>query len=337
MSKSLKASFGGGQQYKKKNHYKLKDGDLVARIVPPMTKFTNDTRGWLRYHSVHFGYKNVEGKLRMFESPLVKNNKTKMIEVPDAALDRLNDLKAKLEQAKKDGNTPLVAKLNTLVGYKGVYSVDNNYHMNVILLDGSIGELKIRYKAKLDLEREIKRLEAEGVNPLSEEDGRFFVFHRDGMSLDTNFKVSVYTEKLDVPNVGKVDRQIPHKITPELWARLEEEAFDLVDLFSKPTAEEVAEIVATSDLLSGKSPAVDKYIDARWKAKNAANKTTQSDSGPDDDGPDDNAAPNAPAQTTAPTTQTANTQTTTQANTTQAKDIAELTDEEFFKQIEAQA
>lgn len=268
-SKSLQANTGGASSYKKKNHYKLKDGDFVARIVPPMTKFTDDPRGWVRFHSVHFGYKNAEGKLRTFESPLVKNNKTQEIEVADAALDRLNDLQAKLLKAREEGNAPLSARLNSLVGFKGVYNIDKNYHMNVITLDGQIGELKIRHKAKVDLDREIKRLEAEGFKPLSEDAGVFFVFHRDGLSKDTNFKVSAYTVKVDLPGGGKANQEVTHKITPELWTRLEEEAFDLSNLFLKPTAEEVTQIVAESDLMSGKSPACDRIFDDRWKARRA--------------------------------------------------------------------
>ncbi len=176
MSDPFKVTGNSESKFKKKNHYKLSDGDFVFRIVRPMEKYTYDPKGWSVYHSVHFGYKNTEGKMRAFESPQVKNYKTRMIEVPDPALDRLNDLKSQLEAAKAEGNGPLVARLNTLVGYKGVYNVDNNHHMNVIGLDGSIGELKIRGTAKRALDSEIKRLELEGVYPLSDDDGRFFVF-----------------------------------------------------------------------------------------------------------------------------------------------------------------
>lgn len=347
MSNSLKANTGGKGQYKKKNHYKLKDGDFVARIVPPMTKFTDDPRGWSRFHSVHFGYKNTEGKLRMFESSLVKDNRTKppTVVTPDAALDRLNDLKDKLEKAREEGNGPLMARLNTLVGYKGVYNIDNNHHMNVITLDGQIGELKIRHKAKIDLDREIKRLEAEGFNPLSEEAGVFFVFHRDGMNKDTNFKVSAYTVKVDLPGGGKANQEVTHKITPEMWVRLNEEAFDLNTLFNKPTAEEVAQIVKESDLLSGKSPACDRVFDAAWKAKRAASAQSQDD---DNVNPDD--APTAFGNTSASTQDpilppvaslTKSATVTSQAAApqaavvarTQAESIDALNDDDFFASI----
>jgi hypothetical protein len=332
MSTPFKANVGGNN-YKKKNHYKLKDGDVVFRIIPPIGKLENDGKGWIRYHSVHFGYKNTEGKLRTFESTLKKDFDTKTIKVPDAALDRLNDLKEKLEKARADGDGPLMAKLNTLVGFKGVYSVDNNFHMNVIGLDGQIGELKIRKKAKVDLEREIKRLEAEGTYPLSEEDGRFFVFHRDGMSLDTNFKVSVYTVKVPTASGKMANEEVSHRITPEIKARFKTEAFDLDDLFNKVTHEEVAQIVAESDLLSGKSPAIDRILDARWKAKKpttGGQDSTTSDDGPDDDAPVQT-APKAPAAQTPATVAK-----TTPPTQTQAQAVEEMSDEDFFKTLGVQ-
>lgn len=294
--------YSGESNFKKKNHYKLKDGDVVARILPqPKGSAAEYNSAWSKFHSVHFGYKNVEGKFRPFESPLVKNNKTKMIEVADPALDRLNDLKTKLENAKAEMNAPLTAKLNTLVGQKGVYNIDNNHHMNVMLLDGSIGELKLRHKAKLDLDREIKKLRSEGVDPLSFEDGRFFVFNRTGMGNETNFKVTTYTTKVEAlvnGNKKMVDEPYSSKIGQDVLFCLENEGFDLETLFSKPTAEEVAQIVAESDLLNGRSPACDRLFDARWKAKREAAASTQDDNGPDDD----YVAPTASFTTTANTT-----------------------------------
>jgi hypothetical protein len=339
----------GGMKYKKKNHFKLKDGDQVFRILPPFSEinetFPNlglpDNNFWSRYYSVHFGYKNTEGKLRPFNSPLVKNSKTKMVESPDAALDRLNDFKAKLQQAREEGNGALGAKLNTLVGFKGVYSVDNNHHMNVVDLQGNIGELKIRYKAKTLLDAEIKKLEAEGTDPLSLEDGRFFVFTRSGNANETNFKVSVYTEKVDVPGFGRMDRPVVHKVGPEILNRLKTEAFDLSTIFNKLTSEEVAEIVSTSDILSGKSPACDKYFDARWKAKRTenANQTVVSDDGETlgEETQDSDEQSAVSASTFAPTLASLTAQALNVSSNKPAvsnKSVEDLSDEEFFKMIE---
>ena len=81
-----------------------------------------------------------------------------MIEVADAAKDRITNLKAKFEEAKKAGNKAVVDRLDPLVGSHWMYNLDNNHYMNVVDAQGNIGILKIRHKAKLALEAEIKKL-----------------------------------------------------------------------------------------------------------------------------------------------------------------------------------
>jgi len=264
-----KPNYGGKTQYKKKNRYSQKDGDVVFRILPqPKGNRTERSSDWSKYVSVHFGYKNLEGKARPFQSSQVKRNKEVL--VGDPALDRLNELKTKLEAARVEGNAALVAKLSALVGFEGVYNVDNNHYMNVIGLDGNIGLLKIRYTAKQALDEEIKRLQAAGVEPLSFENGRFFVFTRSGKNRDTAFKVNVYTEQVD----ALTSRQVVHKVTPEILSRLETEGFDLDTIAPKLTVDEISQVVAESDILTGKSAAIDRFIDARWKA-NRSNQGTE--------------------------------------------------------------
>lgn len=354
-------------KYKKKNFFQMKEGDVVLRILPPLNELKDAPnlgalaakKIWSKFHSVHFGYKNMEGKLRTFESPATKvegklpNGKTGKVLVPgsDPALDRIEDLKAKLETAKTVGNAPLAAKLTALVGMKGNYNIDNNHHMNVVDLQGNIGVLKIRHKAKTALDEEIKKLEGKGIDPLSVNNGRFFVFTRTGSGNETNFKVSVYVETVDHPDLGQVDKPVVHKLTPDILSRIATEAADLDEVAVKLTTEEVAQIVATSDLLTGKSPKCDEYFDARWKAKKAATEAQEESS---NECPDEtetsstrNAAPTAetaPTQTTAPTTPAAQTLTPTpQAAATatptpapvkaQGQAVEELSDADFFAQI----
>lgn len=268
--------------YKKKLHFKVKDKPIIARIIGPLG--ANAEKGvWSKFHSAVFGYKTKEGKARPFESPLQKKDKGKTIVTPCAATERVNDLKAKLEQAKIEGNTALVARLNELVGpNKAVYNIDNNNHMNVILLDGSIGELAIRYKHKLKLDEEINKLRDKKIDPISDEDGRFFIFTKVPNGRDTLFDVELYKEEIDVPNVGKVTRDVVHKITPEIEKRLDTEAWDLDSIYVKVTAEECAQIVGESNLLTGVSPACNRIFDDKWaaerKAKEAARASTSSGS-----------------------------------------------------------
>lgn len=277
MSNSIEPKYAGESNFKKKNHYRLKDGDFVARIVPAMSKYTNEPGGWIKYHATVWGYKNTEGKPRVFESPEVKRDG--VVEVACPATNRINELKEKLEKFKAEGNQAMVAELTKLIGFGGVYNVDKNYHMNVILLDGSIGELKIRHKAKQDLDREIEKLRNDGVSPISEDDGRFFVFTRTGSGNQTGFNVSTYTQKVTLPNGKTAHEEVVHKITPEMWNRLNNEAFDLNNLFPKLTPQEVEQIVRESDLRTGKSGACDRFFDDRWKAekaKRSANQDTSS-------------------------------------------------------------
>lgn len=331
---SWKPKYGGESTFKKKNHFKLKDGDVIARILPqPKGKDEDYSPNWSKFHSVIFGYRNSDGKPRPFESCLVKDNKTKppTVTVTDPALDRLNDLKDKLEKARAEGNAPLMASLNSLVGFKGVYNVDNNHHMNVMLLDGSIGELKLRHKAKLDLDREMKALRDQEIDPLSFEDGRFFRFTRSGMGNETSFKVSVYKEKIEVPGFGKVDKDVVSKVGKDILSRLETEAFNLEDLFSRPTQAEVAQIVLDSDLRTGKSPACDRIFDARWKAKRDANKAvpeSQDDNVSTDNYQEPVASFKAP-QTSAPVP----VQAKVEAPKAQVKSLDELPDDEFFEAL----
>lgn len=361
MSKTLEASFGGAKKFfKKKNTYKQVDGDIVFRIVPPLTKFTDDPTGWLRFHSVVFGYKNLEGKARPFESPLVMVNKTKEIKVPCAATERVNSLKEKLKEAIATDNKPLATKLNVLVGQMGVYNIDNNHHMNVVGLDGNIGTFRIRHKSKLALDVEIAKLTARGINPLSLEDGRFFVFNRIGKGNETGFKVSVYQENIDVPGYGRMDRDVVHKITPELLARIEEEAANLDDIAPRLTSEEVAQVVAASDLLTGKSAKCNEFMDNRWKAARENKPVVTAPVEDDNERPEDDVAmgvspaasvpaaskpapivlpnrtvvlPNNTAPTqTAPVAAAPPVQAPAKAQT-QAQAIDDLSDDDFFAQL----
>jgi hypothetical protein len=339
-------NYGGQSKFKKKNRYELVDGELVFAILPPPNFEERNDGKWSEYISLHFGYKNMEGKHRPFASCQVKNGKTKMIEVPDAALDRLNDLKAKLAAAELEGNQPLSAKLKTLVGFMGVYNVDNGHHMNVIGLDGNIGTLKIRHKAKQALDAEIERLRKTGVNPLSFEDGRYFVFTRTGNGNDTGFKVSVYTETVETKEYGKVQKDVVFKVTQEVLNKLKTDGQNLEGIAQRPTSEEVAQIVAKSDLLTGKSPACDEIFDNRWKAARAtkvAPKATSVET--NDDGPDESyTSPAGPTTVAGATTAGVATGTqsialsaTTTAPSTTTQAVDDLSVEDFLKQIGATA
>ena len=273
-----KAKFGG----KGRTWFKLKDGSNGPyRILPPMGNLADDGR-WSVFYSIHYGYKNSEGKMRTFQSPLLKNRKTKMIESPDAALDRITQLKVKLDEAKKAGNQEVVAKLLELVGgKKSRYNLDNNHYMNVVDTQGNVGILKIRHRCKLALDAEIKKLRDAGVEPLDPETGRFFTFHRSGMGMDTVYSVSVYKKKIRIENYGEVEQDVVHTIDDELARRcitqnkdgsfFYREAGRLDSLFAKPTSAEVERNVREGE------KAVDEILDAKTETADT------DDSGLEDD------------------------------------------------------
>lgn len=293
-----KAKFGGN----KRNWWKLKDGDNGPyRILPPIGNLQEEGR-WSVYYKLHYGYRNSKNEMRTFESPEVKNYKTKMIDVPDAALDRINQLKAKLEEAQKAGDTNMVEQLLKLVGgKKSRYNLDSNHYMNVMDLQGNIGILKIRHRAKLALDAVIKTLRDNGIEPLDPETGRWFTFSRSGTGRDTVYQASVYKKKFNIEGVGPVEQDLIHTITPEIAKRCfvirkdgtfeYKEAARLDTLYKKPTAEEVERIVKEGP------KAVDEILDAT--------EGNADDTGTDDDTPSaDATALAAAAASTVPATTT---------------------------------
>lgn len=321
-----KAKFGGN----KRTWFKLKDGESVYRILPPMGELQEDGR-WSAFYRIHYGYKNSANQMRTFQSPLIRNMKTKLVDVPDAALERIEQLTAKLDEAKKANNQELVAQLLKLVGgQKSRYNLDSNHYMNVIDLQGNIGILKIRHKAKLALDLAIKKLRDEGVDGggLDSENGRFFVFSRGGTGRDTLYQVSVYEKKINVDGVGEVKQAVVHTITDDIAKRCVvlnkdgnfqyKEAANLLTLFKKPTSEEVERIVKEGE------KAVDEILDAK---ATTADDTADDDGGPEDDDASTTEAKNAAkggvTNVTAPAntgSNQANTETTlaVQAGTTRA-------------------
>jgi len=355
----VKSGYGQKQRsiFKRGNQWKLVDGDVVFRILPVSDRFTTDPYKWNQYHAAIYGYKNTEGKHRLFESTLQKKNK--IITVPDAAVERIESLKAALLKAQAEGNGVLAKQLNELVGQRGTYSVDKKYHMNVMNLEGAVGTLAIPYTSKAALDAEIDKLQAKGVDPLSLDNGRYFVFSRSNAGTKTTFSVRVLEEEVEVAGHGKLKKEVVGKDLTSLWPRIEEEMTDLFSIYQRITHEEIAQIVKESDLKTGKSPACNRIFDDRWKTNReakaastgqAAPTQANDDTGPDDTGPDDTsdavdavqaliqATPAAPYVPTVPKNvlppkSTAPIVTTPQPAQTTAQAVDEMSDEDFFKTI----
>ncbi|MHA1675946.1 MAG: hypothetical protein ACTSU6_02095, partial [Candidatus Njordarchaeales archaeon] len=70
-----KTKYGGGKKV-----FKLKDGDNVYRILPPLGKLADAGR-YSQYYRVEWGYKNSKGQNRPFQDCRVVNRSNNMVEV----------------------------------------------------------------------------------------------------------------------------------------------------------------------------------------------------------------------------------------------------------------
>lgn len=258
-----------GAEYTKKKWFKLKDGESVFRILPPMGEYAD--RGiWSEYYGVHYGYRTTDNKTRTFLSPLVVNKANKMVEKPDAALELINNFKSQIDAAKLAGDKAKVERLQEFVGgQKSRFNLDKNHYMNAMDLQGNIGVLKLRHRAKIALDATIKSLRAKGIDPLSPTDGRFFVFRRSGNALETTFQVEVYSKDIQTEAYGVVKQDVIHTLTPDVIDRLKAEAVELGSLFRTLTSEEVSAIVAGVDIKTGISTAADAIFASKGVAATA--------------------------------------------------------------------
>ena len=341
---AVKSGYGKRQgKFKKKTQFWLGDKDLVLRILPVSDLFTSDPYNWQKYHAVVKGYKNSEGKLRMFESPLQKKNKE--VVIPCAATERFENLKTAYNKAVVEQKGDVAKQLNELIGIRGVYNIEKKWHMNVMALDGTVGTLGINYSTKAELDREIDRLQAEGVDPLSLDNGRFFVFSKSNAGSKTTFSVRTLQQDVEIQG-RKLKEDVVSKIGPEQWVRVERDMSDLDSLYIKVTSEEVAQIVKESDLKTGKSPACDRIFDERWKTEREARKValaTPADT-PTQESEEDydevetlvneavKASTTVQSQTVATPVQN-QVATVVTSSTTPSVGVAEMSDEDFFKTI----
>jgi hypothetical protein len=191
------------------------------------------------------------------------DKKTKMVVQESEAHLKREKLKAQKDQAKNMGNTALADKIDGLLMN---YNLDKQHHMNAVDLQGNVGVLKLKHKAMLALRKAMDDLMAQGVNPRSVENGRFFVIERFGRGNETSFAASVYREKVKA-NVNGVDRFIEEdKVSnllqnQELLQKIKVQAANLETLYVKVTPEEEREIV------HGGAEAVDRVFASKGSSQ----------------------------------------------------------------------
>jgi hypothetical protein len=335
-----KSKYGSTQ----KKYWKLKDGESVFRILPPLGELADEGR-WSVFYNVHYGYKNAAGKSRPFVSPLVKNRTNGIVEIPDAASERIEKLKAELAKAKAAGDKKGQETLLKLVGgAKSIYNLDNNHYVNAIDEQGNIGVLKLRHRAKQALDAEIKKLRDKGIDPLSVENGRFFSFYRTGNAFETSFQVTVKKQTV-LATVGneqiQVEKDLVHVLTDELISRLSNEAAELRKIFRTPSAEQVAEIVGKSDLRTGTVEGIDEILGFNTQNSTSA---AQTDEGYEDNSEEEvstNVETKAPTVAEAPIvsakveTPVTKVETASSPQTTASK-LTDMSVDEFLASLEKQ-
>jgi len=227
-----------------KTRFKLKDGDNIFRILPPLGKAAK-LKKYSQYYSVVWGYENSAGKLVPFQDCRRKNFKTKMIEVESSAYLRSMELKNKLEDARKMLKEGKVteAQFDKIKTLSEKFNIENKHFLNAMDLQGNIGLLKVGMKAMEQIRNEFKKLEAKGVDGVGVDSGRFLNIEKSGTGFGTTYKVTIYEETINVPGVGNVKKEKVHVLTEDIIERLEFEAFDLLNLYPAPSSEEVDRIV----------------------------------------------------------------------------------------------
>lgn len=227
----------------KKNYFSFKKNQntFILRVLPPMGNLA-DSGKWSIYHRVEFGYTGTDGKLRPFLSPRVVNYGG-MVEVESESHKRREAIKVQQAQAKKSGNGALVEQCTKMLQK---YNQDAKHHMNVIDLQGNIGLFKIGHKGFQALKAEVDRLRSEGIDPIGVENGRFFVFSRNGTGRDTLYTVNEYKQKQEIATpTGKVTAMIdlPHSISDSIMVKLSTDAFELDKIYPTVTPDEEHRIV----------------------------------------------------------------------------------------------
>ena len=277
--------------FKRREFFKIKDGEQVYRILPPLGSQAKSGR-WSRYMRVEWGYADLTGKKKPFQDVREVNRKTGMVEIESEAHLKREALKKQQEAGKAAFKAGKITKdqLDQLNKIVMNFSLENKHYLNVVDKSGKIGILKIGHKLKLALDSEIAALRTKGVDPLSVDNGRFFVITRSGYGLDTTFGVKVYSELITHAELGEVEKPVIHKLDAALIGRLATEAMDLDDLsklYPFITAEEVKRVVLGT-------PADVSEVFAQF-AKQAEAAPAVTEDGPEEEGYSQIAAPAAAA------------------------------------------
>lgn len=276
-----KPQYGG----KKKNNFRLQDGDNIYRILPPLGELA-ETGTWAIYESVHWGYKGSKG-FRPFKDIQKKNRKTKMVIQACPECDKIAEKLASLEDTKKrlqaEGRTEDQIKefVKPLTDWLFSHNLDKKWNVNAMTLDGKIGKLAIPHKMFVQLQLVIEKLVKEGVDPIAVDGGVYFNLVRTGQGRQTTHSVSV-VEMEEVINGRKMRTYKPAPLTEEVLGRLATEAFDLKNTVASLSYDEILAIVS-----SGGDPDVVDSVFSNGEVKSNTAAATATSLPDEDEEPDE--------------------------------------------------
>lgn len=272
----------GTPQYgaKKKNNFRLQDGDNIFRILPPLGELAAEGI-WAVYDSMHWGYKGSRG-MRPFKCIQKKDFKTKMIKVQCPECDKIAEKTALVEDHKKSlaaqGKSPeeIAESVKPLSDWLFSHNLDKKWYLNVLTQDGKIGRLAIPHKMYTQLQEVITDLVSkQGVDPIGVEGGLWFNLVRTGKGLQTTHRVAV-VEQMETINGRAMRTYKPAPLTQEVLQRVGTEAYDLKNAVKSLSFDDIQLIVK-----SGGDPEIVDAIFGNGEVTRSAEQAAPADDEPD--------------------------------------------------------
>ena len=228
-------------QFKRKNYWKLEEGESIYRVLPPYGSL-QETNRFSYFWRIHFGFAGTDGKMKPFACIQSKDgNGMTTQRCPVCELRTQLQIKERELTEKGEGELALKPIRDRI----RAIDPDAKHYMNVMTMDGQLGSLKIPNKSMTALKNRIEKLREDGKDPVNPEGGVFFVFTRHGTGNQTDHQVDVYKEHVTV-NGEKLERTKAAPLTEEIIRRCDgqnSEIFDLPMMYKRLTEEELDMLV----------------------------------------------------------------------------------------------
>jgi hypothetical protein len=255
---------GNGGGWVKKKRFYIEEGSNLFRILPPFGSLA-ETGAIAKYYE-NYWLKNSAGKSFPVLSQL-KMNRDRVILNRDPIYDAVEVKKQELKQLEDAGaDKALIDAVKQDIQGLGL---DKAFYANVINPAGEIGTLKIKITAWNSLKEMLKKLEAEGIDPINvgKNNGIIFDFKRykDDQG-KTIYRTDIATVTRKDANTGRAISEYQYlELDDAIFTRMEKEAEDLTKIYRVFSPEEQA-------LLASFDPkTVDRVFQRPTPAAEAAN------------------------------------------------------------------